>query len=48
MLKECSTCQAYIFPPEDSKGAANIGTCPEFGLVNEKDYCEDWIQREEE
>jgi hypothetical protein len=48
MKKECQTCQSYIFPPEDSKGRTDIGACPEFGLVNEHDYCDGWLPRVEE
>jgi hypothetical protein len=48
MKKECGTCQAYIFPPDESRGDSHIGACPEFGLVRETDHCGDWIPREEE
>ena len=49
ILKECSTCQSYIFPPEDSKGRADIGRCGDDGAVMyESSVCGDWKKREEE
>ena len=50
MIRECGTCQAYIFPPEDSHMRADIGRCSDDNgaVTYESSVCGDWRQREEE
>ena len=48
MRKFCSNCACFVSPPEDFKGRAEVGYCPDLGKVNERSCCSAWQATPEE
>jgi hypothetical protein len=46
--KSCSSCGCFVSPPENYKARADVGYCPDLGMVNERALCNFWQAHEED